>query len=53
VRILLDENLPNFPAAVIVLRSRSNRLADLRRLIPDLLAAITSAKPGAATIVGS
>jgi predicted nuclease of predicted toxin-antitoxin system len=48
-----QQNLPNFPVAVIVLRSRSNRLADLRRLIPDLLAAIASAKPGAATIVGS
>lgn len=48
-----QQNLPNFPVAVIVLRSRSNRLADLRRLIPDLIAAIASAKPGAATIIGS
>jgi hypothetical protein len=38
---------------VIVLRAPTTRLAALRLLVPELLAAITSAKPGSATIVGS
>lgn len=48
-----QQNLVSFPLAVIVLRAPTNRLADLRVLIPDLLAAIESAKPGIARIIGS
>jgi predicted nuclease of predicted toxin-antitoxin system len=48
-----QQNLSAWPIAVIVLRSRSNRLADLRILVPDLLKAIGSAKAGAAIFVGS
>ena len=47
-----QQNLGNLPIAVVVLAARTNRLADLLRGIPDLLAAIKSAKPGAATLVG-
>jgi hypothetical protein len=47
-----QQNLPEFEIAVVVLRSRSNRLADLRPLVPALLAALTAAKPGVATFVG-
>lgn len=31
-----QQNLPAFDIAVVVLRSSSNRLVDLRRLVPDL-----------------
>ena len=47
-----QQNLPAFAIAVIVLRARSNRLADLQLLVPDLLAAIPAAKRGAVTYVG-
>jgi hypothetical protein len=38
--------------AVVVLHATTNRLADLLPLIPDLLTAIGSAKPGIVKIVG-
>lgn len=47
-----QQNLPRFNIAVVVLRSRSNRLADLKSLIPALLAALPSVKKGEATIIG-
>jgi hypothetical protein len=47
-----QQNLPNYPIAVVVLCARTNRLADLRGLVPDLLPAIERAAPGQATLVG-
>lgn len=47
-----QQNLPAFAIAVIVLRASSNRLADLKPLVPDLLACIPSAKKGAVEYVG-
>ena len=47
-----QQNLPAFGIAVVVVRARSNRLADLQLLVPDLLAAIPAAKRGAVTYVG-
>ena len=41
-----QQNVGSLPIAVIVLHASSNRLADLKRLIPQLLSAIASAKPG-------
>ncbi len=41
-----QQNLTSFSIAVIVLRAKTNRLADLRSLIPGLLSAIEVAKPG-------
>lgn len=46
-----QQDLPAFDLAVIVLRSRSNRLADLQALVPALLAAIPTAKRRIATYV--
>lgn len=46
-----QQNLPAFAIAVIVLRVPSNRLADLQSLVPQLLAKIPTAKPGAVTYV--
>jgi predicted nuclease of predicted toxin-antitoxin system len=48
-----QQNLIVHPIAVLVLKVRSNRLADLRALVPDLLSAIDQAKPGLAVTVGS
>ncbi len=39
--------------AVIVLRAKSNRLGDLKPLIPGLLAAIDMAKPGVIELTGA
>ena len=47
-----QQNLPTFNIAVVVLRSGSNRLGDLQRLLPDLLGALGTAKRGAVTYVG-
>ena len=40
-------------ARQIVLRARTNRLVDLQALVPELLASIPTAKPGAVTYVGA
>jgi hypothetical protein len=47
-----QQNIPAFAIAVIVLRASSNRLADLRPLIPELLARIPGAKKAAVEYVG-
>jgi hypothetical protein len=47
-----QQNLPAFEIAVIVLRAVSNRLADLRPLLPELLAIIPAARQGVVTYVG-
>jgi hypothetical protein len=58
VFVTVDRNLTfqsrviSYDIAVVVLRARTNRLADLRPLVPELLAAIPAAKRGAATFVG-
>ena len=48
-----QQNLPAFPIAVIVLRAPSNRLADLKPLVPKLLACIPGAKRGVVDYVGA
>jgi hypothetical protein len=48
-----QQNLDSFSIAVIVLQAKTNRLADLRPLVPALLAAIAAARPGAARFVGA
>ena len=41
-----QQNVNILQIAVVVLRARTNRLADLKPLVPKLLAAIAAAKPG-------
>lgn len=48
-----QQHLPAFDIAVIVMRATSNRLSELLPLIPELLAAIPTARPGAVTYVGA
>jgi hypothetical protein len=48
----LQQDLSRFAIAVIVLRASSNRVTDLRSLIPQLLTALPVAKRGEVTWVG-
>lgn len=58
VFVTVDRNLSfqqplvSFSIGVVVLRARTNRLADLRPLVPKLLAAIDSVEPGVAQFIG-
>lgn len=47
-----QQNLPAFSIAVIVLRAKTNRLADLQPLVPELQTALAIARPGAVTYIG-
>jgi hypothetical protein len=47
-----QQNLPSVAIAVIVLKARSNRLADLQPLVPELLLQIPIAPVGTVTYVG-
>lgn len=46
-----QQNLSSFSIAIIILRARTNRLLDLKPLVPSLLVAIESAQPGFATLI--
>ena len=50
--LAFQQNLGAWPIAVVVLAAKTNRLADLILLVPNLLIAIESAKPATATLVG-
>ena len=56
--ITVDRNLPSqqsldsLPICIIILRGRTARLADLKLIVPALLEALKSAKPGNAVFVG-
>lgn len=47
-----QQNLPKFSIAVVLIHARSNRVADLVSIVPELLAAIPGAARGAVTHVG-
>jgi hypothetical protein len=46
-----QQNLAALSIAVIILSARTNRLAEMKPLVPSLLAAIESAKPGVAKLI--
>ena len=46
-----QQNVPRFSIAVVVLRAHSNRLAELRRLVPRLLEVLPVAERGDVTWV--
>jgi hypothetical protein len=48
-----QQNLAALSIALVVLHARTNRLADLRPLVPKVLAAIESAIPGAIKVVAA
>jgi hypothetical protein len=47
-----QQNLPSFDIAVVVLRAKTNRLADLKPLVPKMLAALPSLKKGQVVEIG-
>lgn len=47
-----QQNLAPLALAVIVIQARTNRLADLRPIVPRLLSAIDGSPRGMVTIVG-
>jgi hypothetical protein len=49
--LAFQQNVETLAIAVIVLRAPTNRLADLKPLVPKLLVSIASAKPGRVAIV--
>ena len=50
-KIAVQQELTTFDIAVILIRSPSNRLEDIRRLVPELLAAVGRATPRTLTTV--
>ncbi len=49
--LYFQQNLASFSIAVIIVRAKSNLLADLRPLTPQLLAAIELGRAGAAQFI--
>jgi len=47
-----QQNIPALPFGVIIVNAHSNRLVDLRPLVPELLTAIPTATPGTWVRVG-
>jgi hypothetical protein len=50
--LTFQQNIVSFSMAVIVLRAKTNRLADLVPLLPNLRVALDAAEPGKAQFVG-
>ena len=48
-----EQNLPKFNIAVVVLQASSNRLTDLKPLVPNILAILASVTKGKATFVSA
>ncbi len=48
-----QQNLPQFNIAVVVLQASSNRLADLKPVVPNILAILTNVVKGQATVVSA
>ena len=47
-----QQHLPKFDIAVILLRAKTNRIADLVALVPELVSAMPNAKAGVVTPIG-
>ncbi|HEY6227535.1 MAG TPA: DUF5615 family PIN-like protein [Verrucomicrobiae bacterium] len=59
VFLTIDQNLPrqqrvqNLPFAIFVLRAKSNRMEDIRPLIPELIQRLPEARPGQVVEIGN
>jgi predicted nuclease of predicted toxin-antitoxin system len=51
-KLSVQQDLTKFDIAVVLIRARSNRLEDIRPLVPELLGAISRATRRALTSVG-
>jgi hypothetical protein len=47
-----QQDIQSFNIAVVVLRAKTNRLSELRLLIPELLGKINTCKPGTVLSIG-
>jgi uncharacterized protein DUF5615 len=47
-----QQHLPKFDIAVILLRAKTNRIADLIALVPELVSVMPNAKSGIVTPIG-
>ena len=47
-----QQHLPKFDIAVILLRAKTNRIADLIALVPELISVMPNAKSGIVTPIG-
>jgi len=52
-KISVQQDLTAFNIAVVLIRSRSNRLEDIRTLVPQLLETLNRVTPRALTTVGT
>ena len=50
--LAFQQHVSTIPVAVVVLRAKSNRLTDLRSLLPELVRALNSAQPGRVMSIG-
>jgi hypothetical protein len=50
--IFHEQNIVQMPLAVIALQARTNRLADTRPLMPEVLQMLESVRPGTLVFVG-
>lgn len=50
--LAFQQNLAKFNIAVVILRAPTNRLADLKLLVPELLAALPTLKKGQIITIG-
>ena len=48
-----QQNLAAHAIAVVLIRARSNRIDDLRPLVPQILAAVAASEPGTIRVVGA
>jgi hypothetical protein len=48
--LAFQQNLGALPISIVVLRGKSNRLADLQRLVPALLTGLSNLRAGVTTI---
>jgi hypothetical protein len=47
-----EQNLANLPLGVVVVRAKTNKIDDIRPLLPELLSALGSLKPRSLVRVG-
>ena len=50
--LVYQQHIASLPFGVVVVASRSNRLPDLLPLVPEILEAFVSVRPGEVTTVG-
>lgn len=51
--LAFQQNLSSRPFGVIVLKARTNRLADLKELVPNVLATLPTLRPGEVRTIGA